>query len=103
MVKKIPKRFKLFGTIINIVWDNKRLNDRRVYGLCDYSKSEITLSNTQGTEPLSIDKMMDTFYHEKVHMILDTMGEDDLSNNERFVDIFSKLLRQSDETSEFDT
>jgi hypothetical protein len=102
MVKKIPKSFKLFGTLINVVWNNKRLNDKRVYGLSDYSKSEITLSTTQGTEPLSEGKMIDTFYHEKVHMILDTMGEEELSSNEKFVDIFSKLLRQSDETAEFE-
>jgi len=98
---KIPKRFKLFSTTYTIVWDNKRMNDRREYGLCDYSKSEITLSTTIGTEGLSEDKILDTYYHERTHAILDMMNERDLSSNEKFVDVFSKLLRQADESSEF--
>lgn len=98
---KIPKKFKLFATTYNIVWDNKRLNDKQSYGLSDYSKSQITLSTTIGVEELSEDKIMDTFYHEKVHAILDMMHERELSENEKFVDTFAKLLRQADETAEF--
>lgn len=99
---RIPKRFKLFATTWNIVWDNKRMNDKSIYGGSNYSKSEITLSTTHGVEELSEGKIMDTFYHEKVHAILNSMQEDELSNNERFVDVFAKLLRQSDETAEFE-
>ena len=98
---RIPKKIKLFGTTYNIMWDNKRLNDRTEYGLCDYSKSEIILSVTHGTEDLSKDKIMDTYYHERTHAILDMMHERDLSSNEKFVDVFSKLLRQADESAEF--
>jgi len=98
---KIPKRYKLFGTTVNVVWDNKRLNDKGVYGLCSYSKSEITLSTIHGVEELSEDLVMDTFYHERTHSILDAMNEQDLSSNEKFVDVFSKLLRQADESAEF--
>lgn len=98
---KIPKSFKLFGTTYNVVFDNEKLNDRGEYGLCDYSKSEITLSDTHGLVKLSEDKIMDTYYHERTHAILDMMNETELSENERFVDVFSKLLRQADETSEF--
>ena len=99
---KIPKQFKLFGTTYKVVWDNKRLNDISAYGLSDYSKSEITLSTLHGVDELSEDKILDTFYHERTHAILDMMHEVDLSNNENFVDVFSKLLRQSDETAEYD-
>lgn len=98
---EIPKKYKLFGTTVNVVWDNKRLNDKSVYGLCDYSKSEVILSTTHGIEELSEDRMMDTFYHERTHSILDAMNERDLSDNEKFVDVFSKLLRQADESAEF--
>ena len=98
---KIPKSFKLFGTSYKIIWNNDRLNDREEYGLCDYSKSEIILSTTHGLNNLSEDKIMDTYYHEKVHAILDMMHERELSENEKFVDVFAKLLRQSDETSEY--
>lgn len=98
---KIPKKFKLFATTVNIVWNNKRLNDKATYGLTEYSKSDITLSTLDGAEELSKDRIMDTFYHERTHSILDAMNERDLSNNEKFVDVFSKLIRQADESAEF--
>lgn len=98
---KIPKKFKLFGTTYKVIWNNKRMNDKEVYGLSDYSRSEITLSTTIGTEKLNEDKIMDTFYHERTHAILDMMNEKELSSNEKFVDVFSKLLRQADETAKF--
>jgi hypothetical protein len=99
---KIPKYFMLFATKIDVVFDNLRMNDKKQYGESDYSSSKITLSTTNGVDNLSEGKMLDTFYHEKVHMILDTMREDTLSGNEKFVDIFAKLLRQSDETAKYE-
>ena len=33
-----------------------------------------------------------TFWHEVVHTILDTMQEDELSENEKFVGVFSSML-----------
>ena len=98
---KIPKSFKLFASKIKVVVDDKRMNDKHRYGECDYSTSQITLSTVNGVEELSDDKRMDTFYHERVHMILDHMHEYDLSQNEKFVDLFAKLQRQADETSEY--
>lgn len=93
-----PFKFKLFATTIDVVWENKRMNDKGQYGECNYSQSKITLSTSNGVDDLSDDKIKDTFYHEKVHMILDSMHEYDLSRNEKFVDQFAKLWRQSDET-----
>ena len=96
---KIPKSFKLFGSTIKVEWDNMRLNDKGRYGESAYSLSKISLADTMGLEPLSEDVIMDTFYHEKVHSILSAMNERELNENEKFVDVFAKLLRQSDETS----
>jgi hypothetical protein len=93
-----PFYFKLFATTWNVVWDNKRMNDKLRYGEADYSQSKITLSTSNGTEELSDDRIKDCFYHEKVHAILDTMQEYEKSKDEKFVDQFAKLLRQSDET-----
>lgn len=98
---KIPKHFMLFATKVSVVWNNKYCNDKQIYGEADYGSSKITLSNTCGLSELSEGKMIDTFYHEKVHMILDTMHERELSSNEKFVDQFAKLLRQSEETAKF--
>lgn len=96
---RIPKEFKLFGTTVKVVFDNNRMNQGNKYGEADYSTQQITLSTTIGVKPLSEDRIMDCYYHEKVHMILEAMKETDLSENEKFVDIFAKLWRQADESS----
>ncbi len=98
---KIPKSFKLFATTVNIVHDEKRMDDMNSYGLADYGSSTITLSASEGITKLSEDRKADCFYHEKVHMILDAMHKRELSKDEDFVDVFAKLLRQSDETAEY--
>jgi len=98
---KIPKRFKLFNTTVNIVWDDKYCNDKRLYGEYSYGESKITISTMQGYDKLAEDNIIDTYYHEKVHALLEMMHERELSDNEKFVDVFAKLLRQSDETSEY--
>lgn len=98
---RIPKKFKLFATTINVVCNEKRMDDMHSFGVCEYRKSQITLCKKDGLDLLSEGKMLDTWYHERTHMILLSMNEHELSNNETFVDVFSKLLRQADETAEF--
>lgn len=100
-MNKIPKSFKLFATTINVVVDDDRMNDIDAYGYAEYPDSKITLATKDGLKQLSDDRRMDCFYHEKVHMILMSMRRDELNRDEEFVDIFAKLLRQSDETQEF--
>lgn len=97
----IPKSFKLFATTYNVVFDNVYTNSHQVYGEHQYSRHRIVLSDVDGVEPLSQDRIKDCFYHEKVHAILAMMNEKELNLNEKFVDTFAKLLRQSDETSEY--
>jgi hypothetical protein len=77
------------------------MDDRNSYGNFNESTSQITLTSIDGMLDISKDKILDTFYHEKVHSILVSMGEKELNKNEQFVDVFAKLLRQSDETAEF--
>jgi hypothetical protein len=101
-LKKIPKSFKLFADTINIVWDNKRMNDKENYGEASYGERKITLSTTQGTDELAQDCILSTFYHEVVHMILLELRRDDLSQDEKFVDNFAKLLRQFIESQQYE-
>ena len=101
MIKdKIPYSFKLFGSTIRIKWDNTRMNDINAFGEYDHSTLTISLCDLDGVRSIDKDKILDTFYHEKVHAILSAMKEDELNKNEQFVDIFAKLLRQSIETEE---
>ena len=98
---RIPKEFKLFGNTIKVVFNEKYLNIINAYGEADYNKGIITLAKFSSNSKYSKDLIIDTFYHEKVHHILNEMGEHDLNKNEKFVDTFAKLLRQSDETAKY--
>ena len=100
---KIPKSFKLFATTINVVVDNQRTDDMKVFGCHQPHNNTIILADKYGIHNLSEDQMLDTFYHEKVLAILLAMKEDELNENEKLVHVFAKLLRQSDETSTFNT
>ena len=97
---RIPKSFKLFGTTVHVVFDDERMNNESIVGESDFAKSLISLTESYKGDLLTEDVIADTYYHEKVHMILDSMKEHELSKNEKFVEVFSKLLRQSDETAE---
>ena len=99
----VPKSFKLFATTINVVVDNQRTDDMKVFGCYEPHNNTIILADKFGIHNISEDQMLDTFYHEKVHAILRAMNEEELNNNEKFVDVFAKLLRQSDETATFKT
>ncbi len=101
MKNKIPKSFKLFGTTVNVVFDNNRSYTESSIGLSEWKKSLITLADESSGEKIDKDVIIDTFYHEKFHAILDAMGEPELSGNEKFVNLVSKLWRQSDETAEY--
>lgn len=98
---KIPKKFKLFNTVVDVIFNDSKCNEERAFGISDNVKSEITLCNVYAGKNLSKDVVLDTLYHERTHQILDAMGEYELSKNEKFVDIFSKLQRQADETAIF--
>ena len=98
---KIPKRFKLFSTTVKVVFDNKRMDDIHAYGYYEESESKIILCKVDGVSKLPDDKILDTFYHERTHAILQAMNKKELSANEEFVDVFSKLLRQAIESEKY--
>lgn len=98
---KIPKKFKLFGTTINVVWDTEKMDREDALGVTEYVECSITLTKVYKGDKLTDDAIMDTYYHERVHAILHAMHEYKLSSNEKFVEVFSRLLRQSDETAEY--
>ena len=98
---KIPKKFKVFASTINISYDSIRLSNEGVLGDCSFTDNKISICSEFKGQKITECNTVDTFYHEKVHIILDAMGEHELSGNEKFVEIFGRLLRQSDETAEF--
>jgi hypothetical protein len=51
--------------------------------------------------PRSENQMLQTFLHEVGHVILKTLGEDQLNADEKFVDLYAGLLLQILVTSEY--
>lgn len=100
MSNKIPKRFKVFASTINVDYDNERLSNQGILGDCSFTNNQINICSEFRGEKVSECSTIDTFYHEKIHIILDAMGEHELSRNEKFVEVFARLLRQSDESAE---
>ena len=99
---KLPKSYKLGADTINVfVSYNKELIAKELLGKYSRDLCIIELNNTDNSGILyPEDTIMNTFYHEKVHSILSLMGHE-LNNNEEFIDLFARLLRQTDITSEY--
>jgi len=98
---KIPKSFKVFASTINVGFDNARLSNEGFLGDCSFTDNRISICSKYRGMKISECTTIDTFYHEKVHIILDAMGEHELSEKEKFVEVFARLLRQSYESAEF--
>lgn len=88
---KIPKRIRIGGQELEIKFLPNLEGD---LGKCCLANGVIKIAQTfDGLEqsPSSIDN---TYWHEVVHAILDTMGENELSRNEKFVCSFAGFLTE---------
>lgn len=95
----IPKRFYIGGQEINVehVDDgNDNLGEANMWN------GYIKLSNRYKGSIQSETSKKNTFCHELVHIILDTMGENDLSSNEKFVSCFGSFLCNALTTMEYE-
>ena len=82
--------FTLGGVKWTIKIDESRLDDLKLLGLCEFPKSLISIYE-KGIHKSLIEQ---TIYHEVVHAILESMGENELSSNDKFVQNFAILLHQ---------
>lgn len=103
---RIPKEFTLFGHKYTIVFRDDLLEKENCYGSFDEDLKILELqrigmakkvSEVDGVKTL-VDVMVtketfiETFFHEMVHAMLESSGEDELSENERFVNMMGKCL-----------
>lgn len=94
------KKFKLGAVDWVVELNNSKLDDKECYGFCVYDESKIYIQDETLNIKRSESSIELTVYHEIVHAILDTLGEHDLSQNEKFVKKFSMLLHQFEKTKE---
>ena len=90
MQYKIPNKFRVGGQEIEVKFPEILAYDKM--GDCCMWSGELNISNTYKGHPQCESSKLNTFNHELVHIILDTMGEYELSNNERFVCSFAGFL-----------
>lgn len=86
--------FTLGGIKWSVIADNRRLKDLNLLGLCETDKSLISIYDKGIDENL----VEQTIYHEVVHSILESIGENELSSNDKFVQNFALLLHQFERT-----
>jgi len=100
--KKIPKSFMLGAMKFKVeIKDKVKLDKEIVAGSSDPFDCTILIAKTVAGLKCSKDFQRQTFYHELVHQILNSLGELELSSREKLVQRFSLLLDQFEETKKF--
>lgn len=90
---KIPSKIRIGGQDISVEEIEKF--DDGVLGRCCLGAGWIRIANAFNGEKHSESCKENTYYHELTHVILDTMGESELSANEKFVSCFSSFLTEA--------
>lgn len=89
--QKIPESYQVGGVKMEV----RRVDrcDDNVMGLCFLGAGYVEIADTINKDDKQSDgSKVNTFYHELTHAILDTMGEKELSSNEKFVNCFAGFL-----------
>lgn len=94
----IPESFRLKNQPYRVIVDNDYCNDDKVYGEADFTQRIITICNRYEGKALNKSTKEKTFFHELVHHILDSMGKDELNEDEDFVDLFADRLHEYEKT-----
>lgn len=88
---RFPSAYYVGGQRIEVSFVDHLPNDN--LGTSSVCCGEIKIANkvNEGRDQSPSSKL-NTFWHEAVHTILDTMQENELSANEKFVGVFSSML-----------
>lgn len=89
---KIPKRIRIGGQVLEVT-QPKVIEDGKL-GKCCLGNGYIKIAETFDGLDQSESSKMNTYWHEVVHAILDTMGHSDLSRDEMFVCSFAGFLTE---------
>lgn len=93
---RLPKSFEIGGITINVIEDPHLYESHGAYGMMDMDRGKLFIEETLQGDTRAI-----TFFHEKVHMILNTLGKTELNEDEAFVDSFANLLWQALKTAKY--
>ena len=86
----IPNKIRIGGQDISVVI-KERLDDNKLGTIC-VAEGVLRIADNFSNIKQCESSKINTVIHEVVHGVLDTMGESELSSNEKFVSTFSSLL-----------
>lgn len=87
---KIPSKIRIGGQDIEVCIV-ERIEDEKLGQIC-LAEGKLLIADNFSTRKQSDSSKANTFVHEVVHGILDTMGETEISGNEKFVSTFSSFM-----------
>ena len=87
----VPKSYSVGGQEVNV----RYVNNYEHLGSVELFSGDLIIAETYQGNIQSETSKENTFVHELVHSILDTMGEYDLSQNEKFVCCFAGFLLEA--------
>jgi hypothetical protein len=88
------KEFTLGAIKWTVKADEARLDKLKLLALCELPQSTISIYK----EGIDNNLVEQNIYHELVHAILESLGENKLSQNDKFVQSFAILLHQFETT-----
>lgn len=97
----LPKKIKVGSNwySVDIV---ESMQNKSEMGRVHYDTRKIELARrTHHGVPLRLSAIQETYWHELVHAILESMGEHELNDRESFVERFAYLLAQSIRSARF--
>lgn len=90
----IPKSLHVGGQELEVRLVERCKNNE--LGTCCVAQGFIEIAERYNREAIVVPSVQfNTFLHELTHAILDTMGENELSANEKFVNTFSSFLAEA--------
>jgi hypothetical protein len=95
----IPKAFTL-GGVEHVVEIQQAVRYEQDFGQYDPVRKVIQIAQTCGNRDVPQSFQQQTFLHELVHAILNTMRKDDLYDDESFVNTFASFLNEAINTME---
>ena len=104
---KIPKKFKILGQTIDVIFETQELIKHDLVGRAVYRKNQIQLRPSTESDPLTDEQIAFTFYHEFIHYILyfaeaAYSGKSEyMHQDEGFVDLVAGLLHQAFGTMDY--
>ena len=96
----IPNEFTVGCTKLKVEIVDRIANTEVLGNMC-LAEGKITIAKSADGVPQCDSSMTNTFFHELTHAVLDSIGEKELSSNERFVCAFSSTLAQAITTMKF--